>query len=506
MKSTNNDNLYDDVSWFNTFGSLIDIFKDHKNYNAKSETEICLLDPEAIDPNGLNYPTFVLLPDGIHVKKNNEYNIPLNLIISKFMLLSKVKFKGNHSAATAYVSHYLRKHPVDFIRVGCDYLKIIKKTDRWGSVNYLLKPWLKSEITSDYGKSFMQLIPKYNDFLIDPDNKNYSPVVNDCYNLYSKFTHQPLKKEVSESDIPATTKLLTHVFGNQIEIGMKYFKVLYENPKQILPILCLISEERETGKTTFLNWISMIFGQNSVLIAPHDLIGDFNSVYATKNIIQIDESVLEKNTSIEKLKSLATAKTISVNQKNVSQYSIPCFYKVIMATNKEKDFVRIETPEVRFWIRKLPTIAGTKNTNIESDLHKEIPAFLRALEQMTPIDFSRSRMVFTKEEISTDALIEVKNYSRSSLRKELEIYIEDHFNSEALTEFEASAIDIKKRWFHNNSQISAHYISQVLKDELKIVPTSNKRYYPFSNGGLGDKLGLASMDSKVGNPFLFSCK
>ena len=80
---------------------------------------------------------------------------------------------------------------------------------------------------------------------------------------------------------------------------MKYMKVLYENPKQILPILVLVSEERETGKTTFLNWIQMLFGENSILISSNNITSDFNSSYATKNIILIDEALIEKSIGIE---------------------------------------------------------------------------------------------------------------------------------------------------------------------------------------------------------------
>ena len=35
-------------------------------------------------------------------------------------------------------------------------------------------------------------------------------------------------------------------------------KILYEHPTQILPILSLVSNERGTGKTTFLNWQSIL--------------------------------------------------------------------------------------------------------------------------------------------------------------------------------------------------------------------------------------------------------
>ena len=59
--------------------------------------------------------------------------------------------------------------------------------------------------------------------------------------------------------------------------------------------------------------------------------------------------------------------------------------------------MRIDDEEIRFWIRKINPIVGQKNTNIENDLFNEIPKFLKFLEQLPAIDFSKSRMVFTQE-------------------------------------------------------------------------------------------------------------
>jgi hypothetical protein len=149
------------------------------------------------------------------------------------------------------------------------------------------------------------------------------------------------------------------------------------------------------------------------------------------------KAVIEKLASVEKLKSIATAKSISVSQKFVSEYSIPFFGKVILCTNKEKDFMKIDNEEVRFWVRKIRPVAKL-NTNIEKDLFNEIPKFLKYLSQLDDIDFSKSRMVFTIDEITTNELTEIKEESKSSLHKELEILLDDFFNNnESITFFEA---------------------------------------------------------------------
>jgi hypothetical protein len=208
----------------------------------------------------------------------------------------------------------------------------------------------------------------------------------------------------------------------------------------------------------------------------------------------IDETVIEKQHVVEKLKSLATAKTISVSQKFVQHYSVPFFGKIIVCTNKETDFMRIDDEEIRFWIRKINPIVGKKNTNIENDLFNEIPKFLKYLEQLPEIDFSNSRMVFTQEEIQTDSLELIKKESKNGLRKELEIYIDDFFNNNDVNEFEATAKDIKEKWFeHDREKMS--YILKVLKNEMKMTPQPNKYYFPFNSNNY--------LEKKKGTPFLF---
>ena len=499
FKKPESNPLLNAVDYFNFFGSFVSIFEGIKQCNIKSETEVCLLNPDTLDPQELNKPTFVLNKlNTIDVLKKNDYRIGVGIKVSKFMLLTAVRFKGDSFAAMSYVNFELMKSEIPYIRVGTDYFKMIKKKDRYNSENNLLKPWKKDEIKQDHGKNLLGMIYKFDDFTIEPNNIDYKPVVYNCFNLYAKFAHKPIEHEVTINDIPITMGLINHIFGEQWQLGLKYIKILYQYPKQIAPVLALVSTERETGKTTFLNWIQMLFGENSTLINPSDLTSNFNDAYATKNIIMIDETTIDKVHAIEKLKSLATAKTISVSQKFVSHYSVPFFGKIILCTNKESDFMRIDEEEIRFWVRKIKPINGKKNTNIETDLFNEIPNFLTYLLQIEEIDFSKSRMVFTKEEIETESLEIVKEESKSWLRKEIEYLFIDFFdNNNAIDFVEVTPKDIKERWFNNNNQISISYIRKVLKEEMKMHSLVTKRYKGFPN-----EAGLTF--DKVGLPFVFT--
>lgn len=498
FKKPESNPLLNAVDYFNFYGSFISIFEGIKQCNVKSETEVCLLNPDSLDPQELNKPTFVLNKlNTVDVLKKNSYRLGVGAKVSKFMVLAAVKFQGDSFAAMSYVNFEIIKSDIPYIRVGTDYFKVIAKKDRYKSENTLLKPWKKDEIKQDHGKNLLGMIYKFDDFTIYPDNVEYTPVLNNCYNLYAKFSHKFVIDEVNTNDIPVTMGLIHHIFGDQWELGLKYIKILYENPRQILPVLALVSTERETGKTTFLNWIQMLFGENTTLINPSDLTSNFNDAYATKNIIMIDETTIDKQHAIEKLKSIATAKTMSVSQKFVSHYSVPFFGKVIFCTNKESDFMKIDEEEIRFWVRKIKLIKGAKNTNIETDLFNEIPKFLKYLMQLSAIDFSKSRMVFTKDEILTESLQVVMEESKSTLRKEIEMNLDDFFmNNDGIEFIEATAKDVKMQWFSLNHKFDACYIRKVIKDEMKVVILKNKKYKGFPNQNY-------PQSSKTGLPFLF---
>lgn len=372
-----------------------------------------------------------------------------------------------------------------YLRVGVDYFKLIKKPDRFGIIRNEIKKWNKEEIKLDHGAKILYDIPKFDDFIIEPNNNGLSDSIGNCYNMYYKFPHVP-----KEGEWKWTKILLEQIFGNQYPQGLIYLKVLYEYPKQALPILVLVSVERSTGKSTFLDWLNMIFGSNMCMIEPDVIGASFNGEYATSNIIAIDETILDKQIAVEKIKSLATKKFISVNIKQVQQFKLPFFGKIIMASNNEDKFMRIDDKEIRFWIRKLG-MPKVKNHNILNDMIPEIPAFLHYLKTLPTPDFTKSRMVLTEEEIQNKELEAVKRESKSGLYKELIELFNEHFagmDENAIEYFTPK--DLKDCWFSRDNKISIAYIRRVLKNEFEIDTVSQRRYRPI----LGSEL-------KPGTPF-----
>lgn len=379
-----------------------------------------------------------------------------------------------------------------FIRVGTTYYKIIRKTDRYGITRKELKTWNRETIVLDYGKKYLDTIPKYDDFVMVPDNLNYKPYLNNCFNLYSEFKHKP-----QEGDWKWSKIMLQHVFGSQYELGLRYMQTLFMYPDRQTVILCLVSSKKQTGKTTFLNWLNMLYGDNMCLLSSQDFLSNFN-FYGRKNIIAVEETLFEKKLTMEKLKALATQKYITVNEKFVNPYMIPFYGKIILTSNYEDRFALIDREEIRFFVRKLDDPVH-KNFAIEKDLLHEIPAFLHYLKSLPPIDWDNapSRSGFSAEELRNEFLTAVMDESRHETTKELILTLTEYFdNHEGLTEFYANPSDLKKEFFQYDNHVGKAWLMRVLKDDLNMQPEKLQRYSPFNR--------LA--ESKTGTPYRFERK
>lgn len=442
----------------------------------------------------------------------NGFGMTIGEKYTPFMMLQKFIYKGKWNDALSYVVYELMYNNNDYCRVGCKYFRRISKIDRWGIERVNLELWERGALIDDYGKAFIGSVEKFKAFTMKPNNIDYKLKIDNCYNLYKEFSHKPIDlcDYTGDESITWSLNMMKHIFGEHYEMGLVYMKILYEYPEQMMPILVLLSNERQTGKTTFVNWITMIFGGNSVIINPEDIKSSFNAPYAQKNIIMIEESHFDNRQSLEKIKNLATQKSMTVNSKFISQYDIEFFAKIIITSNDVNKFSRVDEEEIRYWVRLIPVLKGKSNHNIEKSLSDEIPAFLRFLLELGQekkikyilengiIDTDQSRAIFTKEDLRTDALLVVKKESRESLHKDIEILLEDHcMQNQEIPEFYFVAATIKNRWFKTHSQFGLSYINRVLKVNMKLKRVEKTdRFMPLQEvSGAGHKI--------VGRPYIY---
>ena len=421
-----------------------------------------------------------VMTDLSKVGKKGKYNF--------FDFICMLEFKDEPIAAMYHVVHDFYSDDIPFICVGTDYYKVIETIDRYGVKRKKLKLWKMAEIKPFHGKEVIYKIPRYDDFCLEPDNIDYQPIVNNMYNQHSPFSHQP---DMYGGNFKWTKQLLQHIFADQYDQGMIYLQCLYMYPKQSLPILVLVSEERQTGKSTFVDWLSILFGDNMVIANPEDIGSSFNSSYSDKNIIAIEESRFDSVQTTEKLKNLATQKKILVNAKHQQPYSLPFFGKLIITSNDEHKFSKVDEKEIRYWVRKIPSLTGKANHDILHDLMEEIPYFLKALIDLPVPDFSRSRMVFTEEDIQTDALRTVKKESRSQLEKDIIEILQDIFYQSAdLEEIYFIPKDFKDAYYRGDSRVSISYLRNVFDTKFKFEKSDKSTRYKILDDVSATKTGV----------------
>ena len=119
------------------------------------------------------------------------------------------------------------KKQFTYIRVGTSYYKLVQVPTISRHFNEQLVPWNEHTIKQDHGKDFLSKVPKYDGFACIPCHEGYQREHHGFYNTYSPLEHQPEK-----GTIDSTRKLLLHIFGNQLELGLDYLKLLYQKHYQ----------------------------------------------------------------------------------------------------------------------------------------------------------------------------------------------------------------------------------------------------------------------------------
>ncbi|WP_417558175.1 primase-helicase family protein [Mesoflavibacter zeaxanthinifaciens] len=351
---------------------------------------------------------------------------------------------------------------MNYLRIGVDYFKITEKPLHSGDTITTLVKWSKSEISTDHGKAFLQDIPKYDGFVTIPSHVDYKEEIKGFYNEY----HQ-LKHDLKNGEFDKTKMFLKHIFGQQYALGLDYLTILWHYPTQILPILCLVSNERSTGKTTFLNWLKLIFEKNMTINKNEDFRSQFNADWATKLIVAIDEVLLDRREDSERIKNLSTARTYKIEHKGKDKTETPFFGKFILCSNNEDNFILIDDKEIRYWVLKVPKInQGMEVSDLLEDLESEIPYFLNYINQRKPNVTKKTRMWFTKEQITTDALIKLVRGNKTNLENEIFELLKDDFIKFEKSALCYSASDLVDKLKTNNVRTTPTKISKILKDKF----------------------------------------
>ena len=359
----------------------------------------------------------------------------------------------------------------EFIRVGTTLYKLVNQPRLNGGYVKKRIVWNNETLRQDYGKHFLATVPKYDGFCTVPDHVNYRPIVDKFLNLYEPIDHKPM-----EGDFPSIRSLVEHIFGEQYELGMDYLQLLYLQPIHKLPILLLVSEERNTGKSTFLNFLKVLFQNNVTFNTNEDFRSQFNSDWAGKLLIVVDEVLLNRREDSERLNNLSTTLSYKVESKGKDRDEIAFFAKFVLCSNNEYLPVIIDAGETRYWVRKIDRLQSD-DTDFLQKLKTEIPAFLYHLQHRQLSTEKESRMWFAPPLLHTEALQKIIRSNRNRLEIEMCELILDIMASTGIDTFSFCCNDILTLLANTYVKAEKHQVRRVLQEYWKLTPAPNGLTY-----------------------------
>lgn len=393
-----------------------------------------------------------------------------------------------------------------YFRVGDNYYKRIEVMNKYKMIEKQIVARKKTTIQDDHGKKIFNHIDKYENFVNIPDHTNWQETYHNCFNTYHPFEWEP-----EEGSIDNTMFFLTHIFGEQINIGLDYLTLLYKIPTQILPILCLVSRENNTGKSTFAKWLKNIFTQNMAIVGNAEISSEFNTSWASRLIICCEESFIEKKATVEKIKALSTADKINLRAMHSNASEIDFFGKFILLSNNEENFIYASEDDMRYWVRKISK-PSQDMPNLLEYLIDEIPAFLHFLNNRAMhMSEKQSRMWFKFEHIKTEALGKLIQANMPTVEKEIRKKVTELFfdTQEEILEFTVRVI--AQIFFKNRYEES--YIEKILKERfgLKSSEKNGKRYtkrykYPVYTEVIEEGFNVRKIAwfKDIGRPYQFT--
>lgn len=399
-----------------------------------------------------------------HIQDINDfYKFHQETIKEREFIFRGSKYCWNENKKTCDI--IVPQNVLEYFQVGDNYYKYVKVPNKYKQDELRIVSRQIGTIQKLIGKNFTQHIPYYEEFCNVPDHVNYTQVINNCFNLYSKFEHEP-----EEGEYVTILDLCKHIFGPQYELGLDYLQLLYQQPWQKLPILCLVSAENQTGKSTFIQLLKTIFTSNCIIIGNDDLGNQFNYSWAGKLLICCEESFIEKKAGVEKIKSLSTGDKIVVNRKGKDHSEIDFFGKFILASNNEDNFILAGKNDERYWVIKVPVIKK-RDPNLLKKMVHEIPAFLHYLNNRKLTTQNEDRMWFKPEIRRTEALDKLIEANKTRIEAEIQYNLKEMFVQFGYQLIMLSAESINIVLF--NKKYPTPYLAKEIQKFFKPIPYVN---------------------------------
>jgi len=160
------------------------------------------------------------------------------------------------------------------------------------------------------------------------------------------------------------------------------------------------------------------------------LVSRYNGNWAGKLVVAVDESFVnmdDKYGAGNKLKMIATNATIPFEDKHKNATEIPNISKLVMCSNDEYNFVKIDKEENRYCIIKVKPFTGDTDPHMVKNMLEEIPAFLYFLKHRQLYYPERSRLWFDESLFETEALLKIQSRTEPLVVRHIKGTIKEQF-------------------------------------------------------------------------------
>lgn len=333
-----------------------------------------------------------------------------------------------------------------FIKVADDYYERIIEHDIFTKSNQVIYRRRKRQELCTEGVEISRL-PKFSDWICLPSHTDYQRIIEiehegetfRFFNSYQPLPHKPREFELPDGfkkdpanfdyeqipEIRHTAAFYKHIFdydryrNRYLTLGWDWLALCYLEPTQRLQALCLVSAEEGTGKSTFINLMLAIFGQNATKTEASRIGGNFNAMAGGKLIQCVEETKDEKGGIENKLKDLITAYEKVVEAKHQDAKVVKSFDKYVFASNHEDGFMKVGTETTRFAVMKVRAIKD-KVPDFEEKLYLEIPYLLYFLKCRKVITKKEDRLYFNPKLWENEALLKLRHASKDQVQQIME--------------------------------------------------------------------------------------
>jgi hypothetical protein len=439
------------------------------------------------------------------------YNLYKEYIGSRPFIWKKTKYEW-----TGEELKYVKSEESErFARIGINWIKRVRLPNHRQITEERIERWSVAEIKRDYPKHIADQminrdIPKYDGFFSMPcwDQKEYRRSIYNCYNLM-----EPLIWDPKPGRIDVTLGFIKHLFqgeakiewdekeqmyqetaihGDQFTIAMDYLTILHQHPTQKTFVPCLVSREQKTGKSTFLEWLCMVYNGNGTVLNNEQFKKNFNAHWASKFIIGLDEGFLDvdKKSERERLKQMVTAKEIFMELKGIDVKPIPYFGHLIICSNDADNLMKMEEEDTRWFVVKVHK-TDKEDPYLEDKLKQEIPAWIHFLANRKIFHPKVSRLWFDPKDFETEQMRKIIETTKSRLDAVVENWIKDIFLTYKVPDLRINRKTLLK--YLNDPALSKYRIDE---KELKYYLEEKKQMQYLPAGRCKIPLSINGYDAK----------